>query len=316
MRWNLHGVIIEGISHNATLRQSWQASFASLPTSQAPPDLICRLELSPTMPSPPAGRPQFTQRDLLHYYVQDEQIIVHFPRFGQLLLDLAQGTANGQIIATSLDTYGVLEDLIAISLSPHLRRRSLYLIHAFGAAFENRAVLLVGDIGAGKTTTGISLLNAGWQILSNDSPIVTQRDGVPFICQYPGLLSGYPETFARFPATQAYLQDRPPASRHKLTIAAEAVWPGVWQDQAAIGAILFPQIENRPDHQLEPLAAPAALARLMPHAMEQWDRPMMPGHLRLLRQLVEAAPTFVLRLGPEVISIPQALHAGLDLIKR
>lgn len=33
-------------------------------------------------------------------------------------------------------------------------------------------MLLVGGIGAGKTTTGLSLLNAGWQLLSNDSPVV------------------------------------------------------------------------------------------------------------------------------------------------
>jgi len=316
MRWDLHGVIIEGISHNATLRRSWQAIFASLPSSQETPDIVCRLELSATMPPAPVGPPQFSQRDLLHYYVQDEQIIVHFPRFGQLRLDLAQGTADGQIVPASLETYGVLEDLVAISLSPHLRRRHFFLIHAFAAAYKNRAVLLVGDIAAGKTTTGMSLLNAGWQLLSNDSPIVTQRGGQPIICRYPGLLAGYPETFARFPPTQAYVQERPPGSRHKLTIAAEAVWPGVWQDQAPIGAILFPQIEDRPDHHMELLKAPAALARLMPHAMEQWDRPMIPPHLRMLRQLAEAAPAYVLRLGPDVATIPRTLIASLYLNER
>jgi hypothetical protein len=95
-----------------------------------------------------------------------------------------------------------------------------------------------------------------------------------------------------------------------LTVAAESIWPDVWIERAPAAAILFPQIESRADHALDPVGPPEALRRLLPHAVEQWDREMIPPHLAALRRLVEAAPAYLLRLGPKVEAIP-ALLAGL-----
>ena len=200
------------------------------------------------------------------------------------------------------------------------------MLHAFAAAREDTAVLLVGGIGAGKTTTGMALLNAGWRLLSNDSPIVGD-DGL--ILSYPGLLAAYPETFARFPATkhlagnitlkrtlinaddtdyQKEKSAKSADSSSKITVPAQEIWPNVWQESAPIGAICFPQIEKRANHALEPLTPPQALARLMPHAIEQWDKAMIPAHLARLRQLVEAAPAWILHLGPDVLTIPNVMR--------
>lgn len=321
MRWRFHHLTLEGITNNPTLKQSWQTSFSSLEPSSAVPDLVCTLTVVGEIPPPPAGTPHFQQGDLLHYYLQGDQVTVHFPRYGQLQLDLAKGTTDGRVITTVLDTYGVLEDLIAISLSPHLRRRGLFLIHAFSAAIATpsglKSVLLVGGIGAGKTTTGMSLLNAGWRLLSNDSPMVTLQDNMPMILSYPGVLAAYPETFARFSATkhvaEAVAVETTVAepTRRKYITAAQHIWPGVWLDRAPVSAICFPQIESRPDHTLIPLSPPQALARLLPHAIEQWDTAVMPQHLALLSQLVQHTPTYELRLGPDVSTIPALLHASL-----
>jgi hypothetical protein len=311
MRWNLHDVIIEGMANDATLRQEWQRSFASLPGATAVPDIQIILNLVPSLPPTPPGEPQFRQGDLLAYYVQGQDVIVHFPRFGQLQLDLSGGATNGRLLTTALTTYGVLEDLIAIGLSPHLRRRGLFLIHAFAAAYEGKAVLLVGDIGTGKTTTGLSLLNVGWQLLSNDSPIISQSGEV---LSYPGILAGYPDTFAHFPVTAELAQQQPEqAGRQKLTIPAEQIWPEVWCAQAAIGAILFPQIKGEGAHESRPLAPIEALQQLLPHAVEQWDKVMMPQHLAVLRQLVEMAPAYQLLLGPDVLTIPATIESLFHL---
>lgn len=307
MQWKFHDLTVAGNSNSKTLMKAWRTSFASRPQSDANPDITIQLDLVPTVPSPPAGEPQFsTTGNFLHYYVSDDSVTAHFPKFGQLYLDLAAGTTSGQVIGDALTTYGVLEDLAAISLSPHLRRRGYFLIHAFAAALEGKGVLIVGGIGAGKTTTGLSLLNAGWQLLSNDSPIVAAGGQ---ILSYPGVLAGYPETFARFERT-AHLADQVPAQagRKKLLVSADSVFPDVWRDAAPIAAILFPQIEDRPAHALEPLAQPDVLRRLLPHAVEQWDKPMIPRHFAILRQLTEAAPGYVMRLSPDVLAIPEAIR--------
>ena len=305
MRWNLHGVIIEGMTNEAALQQSWMRSFGSLAEETAVPDIQITLNIVPNLPPDPSGEPHFQQGDLLAYYVYGQDVVVHFPRFGQLQLDLSAGVTNGRILSAALTTYGVLEDLIAIGLSPHLRRRGLFLIHAFAAAYEGKAVLLVGGIGAGKTTTGMSLLNAGWQLLSNDSPMINQTGEV---LSYPGVLAGYPDSFARFPATAKFAEQQPEqAGRQKLTIAAEEIWPNVWLERAEVGAILFPQIMGEGEHGIRPLSQPETLSLLLPHAMEQWDTAMMPDHLAALRHLVEAAPAYELSLGLDVLGIPDVL---------
>jgi len=327
MIWNFHNLIIEGTTNDPALRDHWQASFASRPVVLAPPDIRCALNIVAKISPAPPGESNFRRGDLLEYYLDGDIVIAHFPRYGQLRLDLANGATEGQIVSPALHTYGVLEDLIAIGLSPHLRRRGMFLVHAFAAAAptppspparplgvpsdasrrrQERGVLIVGNIGAGKTTTGMSLLNAGWKLLSNDSPIISAGGQV---LSYPGVLAAYPNTFARFLATAHLAENAEPDK--KLIVPAEQVWPGVWLDRAPAAAIFFPQIEPRAEHAVEPLTQPEALRLILPHAIEQWDKAMIPAHLALLNQLIQTAPAYRLRLGPDTSTIPTTITAVL-----
>ena len=304
IKWNLHDVIIEATTNDATLLAFWQQSFASLATTQAKPALKINLQLVNALPAAPVGKPQFQQADLLEYYIDESNVIVHFPRYGQLTLDLSAGTSHGLIIPDALNTYGVLEDLIAISLSPHLKRKGMFLIHAFAAVYHQQAALFIGGIGAGKTTTGLSLLDSGWQLLSNDSPII-MHDGM--VHSYPGVIAGYPETFARFQSTAPFATEpAKQAGRQKLMVPAESIWPDIWCSQAPIRAIFFPQIEGG-EHKLRPLNKLETLQQLLPHAVEPWDKAMVPSHLAVLKELAEHAEAFHLHLGPDVSAIPNLI---------
>lgn len=309
--WDFHTLTVAGGSNDERFFNHWTNSFSSRPVDDnARPDIMCVLDVVDKVPPAPDSEPDFRQGELLAYYVKGNTVVAHFPRYGQLVLDLNLGVTLGDIHPVALETYGVIEDLIAIGLSPHLKRRGQFLVHAFSAAWEGEAVLLVGGIGAGKTTTGMSLLNAGWQLLSNDSPIIMD-EGITM--SYPGVLAGYPETFARFP-TCAHLAAETPEmqlGRQKLLIQAEQIWPDVWLDKAPVKAIVFPVIEERETHLLEPISTPDTLRRLLPHAVEQWDRPMIPKHLAVLRSLVDNAQGYILHLSPDVLAIPDVLRKGI-----
>ena len=316
-RWQLHGLTIDGRWSTSEIGERWMATFASRPAGLAEPDLIFDLALVDEVPTAPAAAPDFRQGELLAYYLNGPIAVAHFPRYGQLKINLAQGTTSGVITMAALAAYGVFEDLLAIGLSPHLRRRGKFLLHAFAAAptAASAAVLIVGEIGAGKTTTGLALLNSGWKLLSNDSPILSAEhrpsDGAVDVLAYPGLLSAYPDTLRRF----AELAGLAPAGavREKTMFAAEAVYPDVWIEAAGAGAIIFPQIESRSSHALEHLPPPQALQIILPHAIEQWDKPMIPGHLALLTRLVQAAPAYRLRLGPDTRTLPAVLASTVQI---
>jgi hypothetical protein len=337
MLWDFHGLTVEGLWDDEAIGARWRSTFASRPEAVSPPGLSFRLILSAGAPSAPSAPPDYQQDELLAYYLDGPLVTAHFPRFGQLQLDLARGATTGVITPDALATPGVFEDLLAIGLSPHFRRRGRFLIHAFSAAppplprpraplplrshapghRTGVAVLLVGDIGAGKTTTGLALLHAGWKLLSNDSPILTQTQTPNSnshsnlrVLSYPGLLSAHSDTLARFPelAGLASAND----VRQKTLFAAESIYPDVWADSAPPAGIFFPQVESRADHALEHLPAPEALRLLLPHAVEQWDREMIPAHLALLNQLVQCAPAYRLRLGPDMDSIPAVIASAID----
>ena len=312
MKWKLHALTIEGDSHDDEILRRWRESFSSLSTSAETADIALTLDITTAVQPAPSRKPNFKQENLIEYYVDGDLITVHFPRFGQLRLDLVKRITEGKIVREALTTYGVFEDLIAIGLSPHLRRRDYFLIHAFAALTPNpspiaeeregRGVLVVGNIGAGKTTTGMALLNAGWKLLSNDSPIINSDAK---ILSYPGLLAAYPNTFARFEATRHLIS----TGEDKITIAAEKIWQNVWIESATAGMIVFPKIESRGDHFLEPLSQPEALRLIIPHAIEQWDKAMIPRHLEILNRLIQSAPAFRLHLSPDVLSIPKAIES-------
>jgi len=354
MLWNFHGLTVEGLWEDEAIGERWLAAFASRPQVASRPELSFRLALSPDAPPAPSARPDFQQGELLAYYINPAlsafeprgvpkgeggpRVTAHFPRFGQLHLDLSCGATTGVITPNALAAYGVFEDLIAIGLSPHFRRRGRFLIHAFAATppalprpksrnlplrtherghRTGVAVLLVGDIGTGKTTTGLALLHAGWKLLSNDSPILTQTQTLNpnsrpalRVHAYPGLLSAYPDTLVRFPELAGLA---PPAgTREKTLFAAESAYPDVWADSAPPAGIFFPQVESRADHALERLPAPEALRLILPHAIEQWDREMIPAHLALLNQLVQAVPAYRLHLGPDTSAIPELIASAID----
>jgi hypothetical protein len=305
MRWDLHGLIIEGTSGDARLAGRWERAFASLPAASGVPHLRCRLDVVTELPAAQTGLPAYSQGDWLAYYLDGSRVVVYFPAYGRLDLDLAVGKTRGELVRAAVETYGVLEDVIAIGLSPHLRRRGLYLLHAFAAARDGRAVILVGESGSGKSTTGLTLLADGWRLLANDSPLVVAGGRV---LSYPGLLSAYPDTFARFPPTAHLAQ---PEGQVKLTVPAEAVWPGVWVDEAAAAAICFLRREPIDRSVVDPIGKAETLGRLMPHAAEQWDSVELARQMAVLRDLAAAADGYVLHLGARLEELPELLAAVL-----
>lgn len=314
---DLHGVPVFFETSDARiaarLERQWAPFVPAVAESASVPPLRFRLRAVAETPPPPLA-PAVSQGPVVVYHRQGELVSAYFRRWGRYDIDLAAGTVDGAMTEACLSVYGVFEDMIIIALAPLLRRRGFYTLHAFAAAQEGRAALLVGDIGAGKTTTGLSLLCGGYKLCANDSPLLRfDGENELRVCAYPGLISAYPDSISWFPQLAPVLAaaERLQGSA-KLSFAAAEQWPGVWQMQARPGALLFPQVApGLSASALRPLARFAALQRLAGQSVENWDADFIPPHLRALRILADSTPAFDLLLRPDVARLPALIGEAM-----
>lgn len=315
MIYDLHGVAIRFETSDPRLAARLDKQWRPFTPSGPLPAPALRFHLRAVAETPPA--PAFaavSSGPVVVYHRQGELVSAYFRRWGRYDIDLAAGTVDGAMTEACLSVYGVFEDMIVIALAPLLRRRGLFTLHAFAAARGGRAAVLVGDIGAGKTTTGLSLLCGGYKLCANDSPLLRFDDsGGVRVCAYPGLISAYPDSISWFPPLAPVLAaaERLDGSA-KLSFAADQLWPDAWQMEAEPGALLFPQVTpGLSASTLRPLARFAALQRLVGQSVENWDADFIPPHLQALRILANAVPAFELLLAPDVDRLPALIGEAM-----
>jgi len=315
IRW--HDFTLALDSNSTRIEAEWAQLFAPFRSSvgegRGGKDIRLCLTMNSKMPPPPAGRPAYSQPDLVVYPAGD-QTIIHLPQLGQLRVDPAAGLVEGVLVPAALDVHGAFEDINAIGLAPLLRRHGRVLIHAFAAAYQGRTLLLVGESASGKTTTGLALLAAGWKLIANDSPMLGERDGELIAFAYPGLLSAHPDAWQRIPALRAFADDpalAPTRPGWKIALAAQELFASPWQGEAPVKAICLLSLDAEvglPDHHLEPISPAVALGRLLSHSVDRWDQETLDFQIDLLQKTVQQVPTFLLRLGTDVPALPGLLE--------
>ena len=305
--YDLHGTCMRASSPDRAIGQRLEAVFGPFACPVRPADIDLELRLVRSLaPWQPAGEIVSESR-LLICALNGPHLAAHFPRWGTLTVDLAGGVIRGELLPEALDHYGAFDDMVIIALGPLLRRRGFFTVHAFAAAKDGSAALLVGDIGAGKTTTGFSLLSAGWKLVSNDSPLLSQDESGVIVSAYPGLLAAYDDTLARFPVLHPFMgaAGDPPAKR---AFPADAAFADVWQRQARAQALLFPKITPGLEaSRAESLSPRDALLALLPNSIERWDRDYIAPHLAILQALVQQASAYRLFLAPDLSELPDLI---------
>ncbi|RMF00616.1 MAG: hypothetical protein D6768_12380, partial [Chloroflexi bacterium] len=168
-RVNLHGLTLQFESGNPALRRRFSAVYGHLPPANAArPKISIRWQLlNAAAAPPPPDWPVLHSDPLVSTFGDARRVAVRMPKYGLITVDLASGRVTGQVTPNCLSVSGAFEDVMLISLAPLYRRRGWFPLHAFAARHPNGAAALIsGQMGAGKTTTGLALLCAGWKLLS------------------------------------------------------------------------------------------------------------------------------------------------------
>ncbi|MFZ0548172.1 MAG: hypothetical protein WAM60_22190 [Candidatus Promineifilaceae bacterium] len=316
LHFNL-GALRIALSSNSPLVGRYAREFLDEwlePEAASPPDMQIHLDLSVSLPLFIEHEPIFVNNEqylpdgvgTLFVFEQPKGFLFYF-QDGALVSVKPESRLIEGHITTRLLHYGRLHDLLFTSLSPFLRRRGYYLIHAAAAVREGKAAVFTGPPGCGKSTTVLNLVLNGWQFVSNDTLLLQERPDGIYALPTPGGFSVRPESVSHLPALAAHLPQQQPdqfyhLSPHKLGVK--------WANPARISTIYFPEISEGKENDLLPLPPAVTMARLIELSLDRWDTADLSAHISFIERLSRQAQGTSLRIADQQ-KLPNILNNAM-----
>jgi len=232
-------------------------------------------------------------------------------------------TRHGDVLLTVLNkeagrTVGLVHDpahwplrhykqSIFITLYQHLRRRGLHLIHASATGLGGSAALIAGQSGAGKTTTMLTCVAAGFQFLGDDTTLLQRTAaGDVDVIALINTLDVTDKTATWFPELAPYLSPLRSHTGKRQIILSEA-YPSSVAMRGRVSAILAPEITDLAHTTLAPANRASLLSDLLFYSVDLQDVALARQQLEFLAQAVEQIPVYRLLLGSDRRQIPSVL---------
>jgi hypothetical protein len=189
-----------------------------------------------------------------------------------------------------------------------LRERGRFALHASAVARHGDGLLIAGESGSGKSTTALSLIQAGWDWLADDVALL-ESGATPS-------LHGFGRGFSFHPALAERLTGlcgEPVAD--KRFAAIDGLFAGRRVPTCRPVAVLLPRVTGDAQSRLERASPAEALLALLPASgfiLARGAPRRAQAHLRALTDLVRAVPAYRLHAGRDIFGNGGALEALLD----
>ncbi|MCP5099735.1 MAG: hypothetical protein GY943_29630 [Chloroflexi bacterium] len=280
---DLDSIRLQFISHSFDIFAEWQKLFHPYAATSSSSKIQLDVEFTITVPIASPSAQFYDPVQQLSVQQDDGAWVLTFDKLATIRVEPQQGISRGLIVADALAN-GRFIDITYTALAPHLRRRGIYLIHAFGAVKNGRSILLVGASGSGKTTAGLSLLQDGWQLLGNDIIMLSIHENQVVAWPTPGDIRIRSQTIG--------LVDGLENGRFP--------YPPFVTQPAPVTHILFPQISLNAQTKLMPAQISTVLARLMAESIDRWDIATLQDHVRFLQRMGTQTAVYDLQSGQNI----------------
>ncbi|MFC1574461.1 hypothetical protein ACFL3Z_00080 [Gemmatimonadota bacterium] len=191
-----------------------------------------------------------------------------------------------------------------------LSSRGLQLVHAAAVAWGEGGVLIAGPAGAGKSTTALCCLAAGFEFAGDDHVLVGDD---PEFTVHGVWSSGKLEqdALALLPLFGPIVSNGAPREGEKGLVLLKDHFPQRLAGRFPLRAILLPQLRPDGPTRLIPASPSQVLAAWAPSSILQQKGSRRDAFLRLCR-IVREIPGFILEAGPDPAQIPPLVRALLE----
>ena len=172
-------------------------------------------------------------------------------------------------------------------------------MHASAIGRAGKAVLIAGSSGAGKTTTMLTCVRAGFEFLGDDTTLVRSipGDGIQAIALL-NTINVTDQTLSWFPELAPHLSGRANPKGKRLVLVDD-VYPGCIALNSAVNLILVPEVTSQAQTTIQPASKAALLSAMLPYSLDLQDSAMTREHLEFLARLLETHPSYRLLLGQD-----------------
>ena len=131
-------------------------------------------------------------------------------------------------------------------------------VHGACVAWRDRAMLLCGDSGAGKTSLAYTCARLGWTYLSDDATHVVRGDNTPSVAGRPYFIRFRESARALFPELANFVPKRRPNGKLDIEVETSRLDLAVAEERP-LGHIVFLNRSDVPDARIEDYPASRAL---------------------------------------------------------
>lgn len=241
-------------------------------------------------------------------------------RCGQTIVRISPGAGVARAVIVPEEVEGESEtqrtplfDLTLLSLTILLRNQGRFPLHAAALVWNGKGILLPGESGDGKSTTGLSLVRRGWDYLSDDTVLLRSEEERIDVYSFRRHFCVDPEATTFFPALAGPDWSPSLSDASKWQVDPESVYPGSSVATCTPSVIALPTIVGGSESRVEPVGAKPVLERLIGQGafLLTANPKVADRHLAVLRRLIRQSDTCRFYAGRDILEDPSAAHAFL-----